>query len=382
LTATAEELAVSEFRFPEPRLRSGLFSTPASTGLRQSEPVALAKAHHPVPAFYLSGFAGPSGKPTVIRLHPKPRLLGEQRPEKIGVVTHLNSWLRADGTRDDVLEQGPAARLDDIGAAALRRLSAFADAIEPEGALRLLGWEVDERVPLYLLVAGLMVRGLAFRKAVDATALPTLLDEMLGRLDAGLASGETDPGITEVIRTALSTPGQVHLKEPENRHQHALVPFLESVTAALGSTFVIAVRRLPLPMLSGSESALLFGSSHFADFRSFAELVATEQTIRLWDEQPDQAERTIEAVSKITAILVPVDARTVMLLFDPDKGESARFVFMASQVDGKALAGLVSVGIAANSEWVAGPPDCELLGILKRLASDAEGHDQAAGGGP
>lgn len=330
--------------------------------------MTLSKAHHPVPAFYLSGFAGSRGKPTVVRLRPEPRLLGEQRPEKIGVVTHLNSWLRADGTRDDALERGPATRLDDAGAAALRRLSAFADNVEPEGTLRLLDWDVDERVPLYLLVAGLMVRGLAFRKALDATALPTLLDEMLGRLEMALASGEADPGVAADIRKALSSPGQVRLNEPENRHQHALVPFLEAVTAGLGSTFVIAVRRLPAPMLAGSESALLFSSSHFADFHSFAELVATEQTVRLWDEQPDRADRTIEAVSKITAILVPVDARTIMLLFDPDQDESARFAFMASRVDGRALAGLVSVGITAKSEWVAGPPDCELLDILKRGA--------------
>jgi hypothetical protein len=248
--------------------------------------------------------------------------------------------------------------------------------------LRLLDWDVEERVPLYLLVAGLMVRGLAFRRALDATALPTLLDEMLGRLEAGLASGETDPAIAEVIRKAFSTPGQVHLNEPQNRHQHALLPFLESMTAALGSTFLIAARRLPAPMLAGSESVLLFSSSNFGDSRSFAELVATEQTIRLWDEQPDQAERTIEAVSKITAILVPVDARTVMLLFDPDKDESARFVFMASQVDGSALAGLVSGAITAKSEWVAGPPDCELLGVLKKLVADAEEHDQPASGSP
>jgi Protein of unknown function (DUF4238) len=330
--------------------------------------MALAKAHHPVPAFYLSGFAGPSGKPTVVRLQPKPRLLGDQRPEKIGVVTHLNSLLRADGSRDDALEQGPAARLDDAGATALRRLSAFADAVEPEGTLRLLDWDVNERVPLYLLVAGLMVRGPAFRKALDGTALPTLLDEMLGRLDTALAGGEADPGVAAVIRRALSTPGQVRLNEPENRHQHALVPLLEAVTAGLGSTFVIAVRRLPAAMLAGSESALLFSSSRFTDFHSFAELVAAERTVRLWDDQPNRTEGTIEAVSKITAILAPVDARTVLLLFDPDKDESVRFTFMASQVDGTALAGLVSLGIAAKSEWVGGPPDCELLDVLKRLA--------------
>lgn len=333
--------------------------------------MTLAKDHHTVPTFYLRGFAGPNGKLGVARLRPKPRWLGERRPERIGVVRHLNSVLLHDGTRDDSLERGPTARLDSAGAEAVRELLAFADAVEPPGALRLLDWTVEERVPVYTLVAGLMVRGTALRNRFDETSLPTLLAEMNARLDEHVASGETDPAIASVLREAFSTPGRVQLSHPENRHQAALLPLMESVTAALGSTFVIGVRRLPGPMLTGSEPVILFQTADITAFNSFAELVANDPTIRLWDERPALKENVIAAVSKLAAILVPVSSDTVMLLFDPDKDDGCKFTYLCSQVSAEGLGDLVSIATTARSEWVAGPPGCELLRIIRDFAERA-----------
>jgi hypothetical protein len=117
------------------------------------------RGHHTVPEFLLNGFSDADGRLAVVHLWPEPRVM-RQRPSKVGVVNRLNSWRHPDGSWDDELEQGPVGRLDSLGGNIVKDLAAYAAGVELKEQLRLLDWTVEQRVPLHLMTAGLMVRGM------------------------------------------------------------------------------------------------------------------------------------------------------------------------------------------------------------------------------
>jgi hypothetical protein len=66
-----------------------------------------------------------------------------------------------------------------------------------------------------------------------------------------------------------------------------LLALIETVIAAIGSRFIVAVRRQPEPMLvTGSEPVVLFQNQRFEHGDSCARLLADrEDPIRLWDDR-------------------------------------------------------------------------------------------------
>src|SRR4051812_37890024 len=120
----------------------------------------------------LRRFADSHGRLTVVHVRPQARVLRRQAPENIGAKNRLNSIKTPEGAWDDVLEAEPLAKLDTLGAAAVREVVAYAGAVEPAGALRLWNREWRERLPLTMTIAGLMVRGPGTRQRLDDQALP------------------------------------------------------------------------------------------------------------------------------------------------------------------------------------------------------------------
>src|SRR3712207_6612617 len=130
----------------------------------QSRTRKRSRGHHYVPEFMLRGFGDGEGRLTVVHLRPDLRVERGRHPRRVGAVPNLNSFEREDGTFDDGLERVPMNRLDNVGAQGLRDLIEFAEAVEPKGTLRLLDRTWEDRVPLTMHIAGLMVRGPGFRE--------------------------------------------------------------------------------------------------------------------------------------------------------------------------------------------------------------------------
>jgi Protein of unknown function (DUF4238) len=266
-----------------------------SEGTVTGSPKEQSKEHHHVPQFMLRGFTGPEGRLTVVRVRPTPEVQRGKHPRRVGAVPRLNSWEHPDGTYDDELERVPLNRLDSFGAEGLRDVVEFARAVEPEGQLRLLDRHWEDRVPLTMHTAGLMVRSPKLRGALDDQALPTMIEHMRSGLLRQVAEASAAEEDVRPVLFALDRPGMVKLEPGRNRHQAALVDLITTATAAIGATHVVSVRRVAQPLLTGSEPVVLLRDADIVGGVSCAQLLAAaDPPVAFWEERPDMLARVNE----------------------------------------------------------------------------------------
>ena len=326
---------------------------------------AQSKAHHAVPQHLLRRFADESGRLTVVRVSPERKVLRRQSVREVGTYRRLNSWQNKDGSYDDELETGPMARLDSVGANALDDARDFAIAHAVEH-LRLLDRTPDERVPLYLFAAGQMVRSPELRERLDEQALPALKKHILDGLEEAVRAGTARDEDVQPVRLAAKRGGGFLLTLGANRHQALLLALIETVTAAIGSRFIVAVRRLPEPILiTGSEPVVLFANHRFERGRSCAQLLTDRQDpIRLWDDRTVVLKHVDEVLGKLAGLAVAIDPRTLLLMVNPDLAESTKLLWIADHVPPEALGGMVNVLVTAGSRWIAGHDGLDYMTLL------------------
>ncbi len=326
-----------------------------------------------MPRHLLRRFTNADGRLTVAHLREEPLVLRNQHPRRVGAYPGLNTWEAEDGAHDERLELGPLNRLDTVGAEAIRRVAEFATEARADEHLRLITWPWEERVGLYLTIAGLMVRSPAFRRELDEQALPTLLDEMRARLAAEEAAGTADGEIVAMLRATLDRPGAVALDPGRNRHQTVLIPLIQTVALALGLRLLPAVRRLPAPALhTGSEPVVVYPTRRLDEGRSCARLLTeAEQPVRMWEQHHDMLAAVDALVSGIAGLAFAIDPRTLVVLFDADTENGCGLMFMTSQMSAGGVAGMVNLGVTAHSEWIAGSDDCELLRVTTQAIERA-----------
>jgi hypothetical protein len=274
----------------------------------------------------------------------------------------LNTWRNDDGASHDRLETGPLNRIDTAGAEALRRVADFAIASGADEHMRVLDWPAEERVSLYVAIAGMMVRSEKLRGQLDDHALPSLLEEMRGRLAAAERGRTADREVIGALRATLDRPGAVALDLARNRHQAALVPLIKTVATTLRD-HLAAVRQLPEPALhTGSEPVVVFPTHRLDEGRSCAELLTeTQRLVRIWDEPKGMLDAVERSFAQIAGLVLAIDPRTVLILFNPDTEEGCMLLFAASHISPAGLAGIVNMHVTANSDWIAGRDDCEFL---------------------
>ena len=340
---------------------------------RSGQSRGRARGHHSVPKHLLRRFANDDGRLTVVQLRPEPEVLRRQHPRRIGALPHLNTWTNEDGTRHERLETEPLNRIDTAGADAIRRTAEYAIKCGADARLRIVDWPAEDRVGLYLTIAGLMVRSPDLREQLDEHALPTLLAEMRQRLDAAEKDRTENRDAIALLRGVLDTPGAVTLDPSRNRHQAALVPLIKTVGIALGENYLAAVRRLPAPALhTGSEPVVLFPTHRIDQGTSCARLLTErDDPVRMWDEHHDMLASVEAIVAGLAGLAVAIDPRTVVLLFNPETEEGCGLMFMASELTPSTLGGLVNLAVTANSRWIAGRDDCDFLQMTVRAIERA-----------
>lgn len=142
---------------------------PTKTGQPKGQP----KGHDAsTPKYLLKRFANPDDRLIVVKLRPEPEVLCRQHPRRVGTHPELNTWRHEDGSSHDRLETDPLNRIDNAGADASRRVAQVAVDARTDEHLHVLDWPPDERVGLYLAIAGIMVRSEKLRAQLDDDALP------------------------------------------------------------------------------------------------------------------------------------------------------------------------------------------------------------------
>lgn len=321
----------------------------------------------------LRGFTDSRNRLTVVHLRPGPRVERNKHPRRVGLVENLNSWESEDGTLNDELERYPLNRLDSVGADGLRDLIQFADEMEPAGQLRLLDREWEDRVPLTMYVAGLMIRGPALRARLDEIALPALIEHMRAGLLASIADGRAKEEDVRPLLLAFDRPGMVRLDAARNRHQVALIPLLYGVTSAIGSAHIVATRRVQHPLFTGSEPVMVFRDGDFKAGVSCAGLFATaEPPVALWNEREAMLRRVSEILTATAGLAWAADRHTVGLFVNPDTVEGGKLAFAFSQLSSEGLAGLLNIHAAAHSTWIAGAAGDATLEVFAGAAERAQ----------
>lgn len=320
----------------------------------------------------LRGFADSDGRLTVIHLRPEPRVERNKHPRRVGRVDRLNSWEREDGTFDDELERLPMNRLDNVGAVAVRDMIEFAAAAEPAGQLRLLDREWEDRVPLTMYVAGLMVRGPALREKLDDRALPSLIEHMRAGLLRAVEEGRAAEDNVRPLLLAFDRPGMVRLDAARNRHQAVLLDLIQTVTAAIGTTHVVATRRVDHPLFTGSEPVVVFDKFDLTGGSACGDLLsAADPPVALWDERETLLARVTEVLSATAGLAWAADRHTVGLFVNPETVEGGKLAYAFSEISSEGLAGLLNIHVAAQSTWVAGHAGDPTLEVLASAAEAA-----------
>jgi hypothetical protein len=315
----------------------------------------------------LRGFADQDERLTVVKVRPTSLVERRKHPRRVGVVERLNSWEHPDGTFDDELERLPLSRLDSFGAEGLRDLIGFAEAIRPEGQLRLLDRDWEDRIALTMHTASLMVRSPKFREALDEQALPTMIEHMRTKLLRAIEEGEAEEQHVRPVLLAFDRPGMVWLEPGRNRHQAALVDLITTVTAAIGATHIVSVRRVESPLLTGSEPVVVFRDPDIVRGMSCAELLSgAEPRVAFWEQRPDMLARVNEILVATAGLAWAADRHTVVLMSNPETADGGRLTYLFNELPGDSLAGILNLKVAAASDWVAGAAGDELLEILAR----------------
>lgn len=332
----------------------------------------------------LRDFCAGDGRMTVVSVRPGPEVRRGRHPRRVAAIRRLNSWEHPDGTFDDQLEQLELANLDRGGADALREVIKYAKEVGSDGQLRLLNWHWEDRVPLTAHVAGLMVRGPKLREVFDEQALPAVIDFMRTRITEGIADGSVTKEDARPLLNAFDMPGMVSLDPPRNRHQAILPELIVQATAAIGAAHVVAVRRTTHPMLTGSEPVVVFPTWDLIEGVSCAELLRTaDPPIPLWEERDELLQRVGDRLRETAGLAFAADRHTIVLMFNPDNASGAKLAFCFNAIDSEALAGVLSLKVAGNSDWVAGPAGHELLEILatnvEASVARRRGRNRAAG---
>lgn len=327
----------------------------------------------------LRGFADPDGRLTVVKVRPTPIVERGKHPRRVGVVERLNSWEHPDGSFDDELERVPLGRLDSFGAEGLRDLVGFAKSVRPEGQLRLLDRDWEDRIALTMHTAGLMVRSPKLREALDEQALPTMIEHMRAKLLRAVEAGEAEEQHVRPVLLAFDRPGMVWLEPGRNRHQAALVDLITTATAAIGATHIVSVRRVQAPLLTGSEPVILFRDPDIVGGVSCAELLSeADPPVAFWEQRPDMLARVNEILAATAGLAWAADRHTVVLMSNPETADGARLTYLFNELPGDALAGILNLKVTAASDWVAGAAGGELLEILARnVESAAKGSRKA-----
>ena len=320
----------------------------------------------------LRGFSDADGRLTVVHLRPEPRVERRKHPRRVGRVDRLNSWKLEDGTFDDELERVPMNRLDNVGADGQRDLIEFAAGVEPAGELRLLDRDWEDRVPLTLHVAGLMVRGPTLREKLDARALPSLIEHMRAGLLRAVAEGRTTEENVRPLLLAFDRPGMVRLDPARNRHQAILLDLIQTVTAAIGSSHIVATRRLDHPLLTGSEPVVVFDKFDLAGGMTCGDLLAAaDPPVALWDEREAVLARVTEILSSTAGLAWAADRYTVGLFVNPETADGGKLAYAFSELSSEGLAGLLNIQVTARSTWIAGPAGDPTLEVFAAAAEAA-----------
>ena len=204
------------------------------------------------------------------------------------------------------------------------------------------------------------------RERLDEQALPALKKHILDGLKEAVRAGTARDEDVQPVRLAAKRGGGFLFTLGANRHQALLLALIETVTAAIGSRFIVAVRRLPEPILiTGSEPVVLFANHRFERGRSCAQLLTDRQDpIRLWDDRTVVLKHVDEVLGKLAGLAVAIDPRTLLLMVDPDLAESTKLLWIADHVPPEALGGMVNVLVTAGSRWIAGHDGLDYMTLL------------------
>ena len=330
------------------------------------------KGHHHVPEFMVRRFAGPDGRLVVVQLRPNPEVHRGRHPRRVGRIEYLNSIQLDDGAFDDSLEHEPLNRLDTVGAIGLRELIEYADGVEPKGQLRLWNRDWEERVPFTMHVAGLMVRGPALRDRLDEVALPSLIEHMRSQLEDKKRSGQIDEDVVGTLLDVLERPGSVRLQPPRNRHQAALPDLITAVTAAIGATHVVAVRRVEKPLYTGSEPVIVFRDGDIAKGISCGQLLSgSDRPVPMWEEREAMLRRVTELLTATSGLAFAADRHTVVVFLNPETAEGGKLLLFFGKLPEDVLSGLLNLELVAASTWIAGAAGDFMLEMIASAAEAA-----------
>jgi len=327
--------------------------------------------HHINPRHLLARFENDGGGLTVVRRSPW-IVLHNQAPESVGYIKRHNSRRNPGGSWSDEGEQ-ILANMDAAGAAEIDEAIRFGIDADAESHPRLLDMDLEHRANLQLFVATMMVRTPSFRARFDESALPTLIEDMRGRLDERLAAGEIDPQTYKTLTDAFETPGQVKLDAPENRHVDVMVPLIAKVAMRLHLDTLVGVRRFAEPLLvTAGEPVVVFPSADFSQGRSAGEFLfaADESPIQSWQEMSTLLDQVDAKLRTLAALAIAIDPHTLLMMFNADTDDGGKSAFVTSRVPAEALAGVVNVLATGSSLWVAGRDDCEFMALIVKSAHE------------
>jgi hypothetical protein len=321
----------------------------------------------------LRGFTGPDGRLTVVGVGEEAEVRRNMHPRRVGAIERLNSWEHDDGTFDDELERIPLSRLDTFGAEGLRDLIEFARAVEPAGQLRLLDRDWEDRVPLTMHTAGLMVRSPKLREALDEKALPTMIEHLRSKLLQAIEDGTAEEEHVRPLLLAFDRPGMVSLEPGRNRHQAALLDLITTVTAAIGSRHIVSVRAVEQPLLTGSEPVVVFRDADLINGVSCAALLTeANPPVAFWEEREDMLARVGEILSATAGLAWAADRHTVVLMAHPESENGCKLIYAFNELPGDALSGILNVKVVGGSDWVAGAEGDFMLEVLAKAAEIAQ----------
>jgi len=327
----------------------------------------------------LRGFTGPNGRLTLVGVRPEPKVRRKMHPRRVGAIERLNSWEHDDGTFDDELERIPLNRLDTFGAEGLRDLIEFARAVEPKGQLRLLDRDWEDRVPLTMHIAGLMVRSPKLREGLDEKALPTMIEHMRLKLRQAVEDGTAEEEHVRPLLLAFEQPGMVRLEPGRNRHQAALLDLITTVTAAIGSRHIVSVRQVDQPLLTGSEPVVVFPDADLLKGVSCAELLTeADPPVAFWEERKDMLARVSEILSATAGLAWAANRHTVVLMAHPESEDGCKLIYAFNELSGESLSGILNTKVVGASDWVAGAAGDFMLEILATAAGKAQRSKEPA----
>jgi len=171
---------------------------------------------------------------------------------------------------------------------------------------------------------------------------------------------------------AFDRPGMVRLDPPRNRHQAVLLDLIQTVTAAIGTTHIVATRRLDHPLLTGSEPVVVFDKFDLTGGSTCGDLLAAaDPPVALWDERETMLARVTEILSTTAGLAWAADRHTVGLFVNPETAEGGKLAYAFSEISSEGLAGLLNIQVAARSTWIAGRAGDPLLEALASAAHAA-----------